>query len=210
MSSAGEARRVVRAAGLLVCADGGLRAARRLGVRPQVAIGDFDSAPRGLRTWAARAGARIVVHPVEKDKTDTELAVDYAIAAGARAIDFLGALGGRLDHELANVALLLKARAAGVAMFIRDGRTIMFLAQRRSPLPAVPGDTVSLLPVSSQVTGITTSGLFYRLHRATLSRGSTRGISNRVTSRRPVISHAAGDLLVIITRGRGTGPAGRS
>jgi thiamine pyrophosphokinase len=210
LTGVAEARRVVRAAGLLICADGGLRAARRLGVRPHVAIGDFDSASADLRAWAVRAGARIVAHPVEKDETDTELALDYAIAAGARAIDFLGALGGRLDHELANVALLLRARAAGVFMAIREGRTIAFLAPRRSPLPAAPGDTVSLLPVSWRVTGITTSGLFYPLRRATLARGSTRGISNHVTSPRPAIAHAVGDLLVIVTRRRGTGSAGGS
>jgi thiamine pyrophosphokinase len=201
---------VLRAAGLLICADGGLRAARRLGVRPHVAIGDFDSASQGFRSWATRVGAQIIVHPVEKDETDTELALDYAIAAGARAIDFFGALGGRLDHELANVALLLKARAAGVSMSIREGRTIVFLADHRSRLPAAPGDTVSLLPVSSRVTGITTSGLFYPLRRATLSRGSTRGISNLVTARRPAITHAAGVLLVIITRRRGTASARQS
>jgi len=94
-------------------------------------------------------------------------------------------------------------------MWIRDGGTTAFLAERRSRLSAAPGDTVSLLAVSSQVAGVTTSGLLYPLRRATLHRGSTRGISNRVTGRRPAVTHARGDLLVIVSR-RGTGSAVRS
>jgi thiamine pyrophosphokinase len=210
VAAAGGTRRALRGAGLLICANGGLRAARRLALRPHVAIGDFDSAAAGLRRWAAGEGARIIAHPVEKDQTDTELALEYALATGARVIDFYGALGGRLDHELANVALLLRARAAGALMYIRDGLTTAFLAERRTPLAAAPGDTVSLLAVSARVTGITTSGLRYPLHRATLPRGSTRGISNVVITRRPAVAHAAGDLLVIISRRGGTGSRARS
>jgi thiamine pyrophosphokinase len=189
----------LRAADLLICADGGLRAARRLGIRPHIAIGDFDSASPALLSWAATSGARIIAHPVEKDKTDTELALDFAAAAGARAVDFVGALGGRLDHELANVALLLKARAAGIMLRIRDGRTIACLAGRRTALPARIGDIVSLLPVSRRVAGVTTSGLRYPLHRATLSRGSTLGVSNVVTGAHPVVRVEDGDLLIVVS-----------
>lgn len=184
---------------MLICADGGLRRARRLGLRPHVVIGDFDSVSPALRAWAGRQGARIVPHPVEKDKTDTELALEFAVAAGARAVELFGALGGRLDHELANVSLLLRARAAGISMRIRDAGTIAFLANGRTNLPAQPGDVVSLLPLSRRVTGITTTGLFYPLHRATLREGTTRGVSNLVTGRTPAIRHAAGDLLIIVS-----------
>lgn len=174
-------------------------------MRPHVALGDFDSAGPGLREWAVRAGARIVRHPIEKDKTDTELALEYALRAGARTIDFYGALGGRLDHELANIALLLRARAAGAAMRLLDGPTTAFLAPRRCPLRAERGATVSLIPVSARVAGVTTAGLYYPLRGETLRRGSTRGISNVVTGRRPLVVHTAGVLLVVITGGTASG-----
>lgn len=200
----------LRTVDLLICADGGLRAARRLGIRPHVAIGDFDSASTALVRWAARSGARTITHPVEKDKTDTELALDFAAAVGARTVEFIGALGGRLDHELANVALLLRARAAGIAMRIRDGGTTAFLAVHRTALSARSGDIVSLLPLSRRVTGVTTSGLHFHLHQATLSAGSTLGVSNVVTGSRPVIRVSSGDLLIIVSARGGTRRSRRS
>ena len=191
---------------MLICADGGLRAAKRLGLRPDVVIGDFDSAPRALRAWAVRRGARIITHPVEKDETDTELALDFAASQGIRTVELFGALGGRLDHELANVALLLRARAAGIRMQIRDGETTAFLADRRTMLPASSGDVVSLLPLSRRVAGVTTVGLHFPLNRATLLRGSSLGVSNVVTGRRPTVLLRAGDLLIVVTRRGGTRP----
>lgn len=198
------ARRHLRSVPLLICADGGLRAARRLGLRPRVVLGDLDSAPAGLRAWAAARGARFITYRVHKDKTDAELAVEFAVAEGVREIEFYGALGGRLDHELANVALLLRAASAGVAMRIIDGAATAFLAGRRTVLPARVGDTVSLLALSRRVTGVTTKGLFYPLHRATLHEGSSLGVSNTVTGRPATVRRMAGDLLIIITRRRGT------
>jgi len=191
---------------LLICADGGLRAAKRLGLRPDVVIGDFDSAPRALRAWAVRRGARIITHPVEKDKTDTELAIDFAASQGIRTVEFFGALGGRLDHELANIALLLRARAARIAMRIIDGDTTAFLADRHTMLAASAGDVVSLLPLSRRVTGVTTSGLLYPLDRAALHKGSSLGVSNIVVGRHPAVHREAGALLIIVTRRRGTRP----
>lgn len=201
---------LLRGVDLLICADGGLRAARSLRIRPHVAIGDFDSASPALLRWAARSGTRIITHPAEKDKTDTELALDFAAAAGVRTVDFLGALGGRLDHELANVALLLRAKTAGVTMRIRDGGTMGCLAARRTALSARIGDVVSLLPLSRRVTGVSTSGLRYPLRRATLAEGSTLGVSNVVTASRPVIRVGTGDLLIIVSAAAGTGPKLRS
>lgn len=204
LRDASDVAALLRGVDLVICADGGLRAARALGVHPHVAIGDFDSASTALLRWAARSGARIITHPVEKDKTDTELALDFAAAAGVRAVDFVGALGGRLDHELANIALLRRAKAAGITMRIRDGDTIACLADRRTVLSARMGDIVSLLPLSRNVMGVSTSGLRYPLHRATLSEGSTLGVSNVVTRSRPVIRVGAGDLLIVVFAAGGT------
>lgn len=192
----------LRAADLLICADGGLRAARRLGLRPDAAIGDFDSASRALLRWARNAGAEIVAHPAEKDKTDAELALDYAVARGAREVEVFGALGGRLDHLLANVGLLLNARARGVRLRLVDDATEAYLAGRRTALEARRGDLVSLLPLSGGVRGVTTRGLKYPLRRATLRGGSSLGVSNVVVSTPAAVAVGSGDLLVVVTRRR--------
>lgn len=192
----------VRLADVVICADGGLRAARRLGVRPGAAVGDFDSASTALITWARAVGAEIVRHPVEKDKTDAELALDYALACGAREIDFFGALGGRLDHLLANVALLTKAQDRGARLRIVDGATEAFLAGVRTRLPAHVGDLVSLVPLGVAASGIRTRGLRYPLRRGTLRQGSTLGVSNEVVSLPVSVTVGRGRLLIVVTHRR--------
>lgn len=192
-------RRRLRGADLLICANGGLRSARRLGLRPDAAVGDFDSASPALVAWARRAGAEILVHPVDKDKTDAELGLDYAVACGAHEVEFVGVLGGRLDHLLANVGLLLNARARGIRARLVDDATDAWLAGRRAALDARRGDLVSLLPLSHHVLGVTTRGLKYPLRRATLRAGSSLGASNVVISTPATVRVKGGDLLVIVT-----------
>ncbi|HEU4797285.1 MAG TPA: thiamine diphosphokinase [bacterium] len=195
-----ELRRRLRKTDVVICADGGLRAARRVGVRPDVAIGDFDSASRAIVGWARSAGASIITHPVEKDKTDAELALAYAVKRGAREIEFFGALGGRLDHLLANVGLLISAAERGARLRIVDGKTEAFLAQGRTALDARRGDLVSLLSLSRRSSGITTKGLKYPLRNATLRAGSTLGISNEIVSLPASVTVGAGRLLLVVTR----------
>ena len=195
-------RRRLRAADLLVCADGGLRVARRLRLRPGAAVGDFDSASPALLAWARSAGASIVQHPVEKDQTDAELALDYVVRRGAREVEFFGALGGRLDHLLANVALLLRARSLGARLRIVDGGVEVFLATSRTALDARRGDLVSLLSLSARASGVTTRGLKYPLRNAVLREGSSLGISNEVVVPRASVSVRSGDLLIVHTRRR--------
>src|SRR5689334_754444 len=102
----GPYREHIRAAELLIAADGGALPLLRAGMTPHMAIGDMDSIDAaGLAELEAR-GVAIRRFPREKDETDLELALLYAAQAGATAIDVLGALGGRWDHTLANVALL--------------------------------------------------------------------------------------------------------
>lgn len=192
-------RRRLRWAEMVICADGGLRAARRIRVRPDVAIGDFDSAAPALVKWARSAGAVMIPHPVEKDKTDAELALDYAIKRGAREIDFFGALGGRLDHLLANVELMIAAEPRA-RLRIVDGKTEAFLVRGRTALDARRGDLVSLLSLSRRSSGITTKGLKYPLRNATLRAGSTLGISNEIVSLPASVTVGAGRLLLVVTR----------
>jgi len=123
-------REVVAAADVVICADGGLRHARTLGRAPHIVVGDFDSVPPRLLAWAERRGAELRQHPTAKDKTDTELALDAAVAWGARLVDFLAVMGGRPDHALANLFLLVAARRHGVRSRIHDGRRLLGVGAR--------------------------------------------------------------------------------
>jgi thiamine pyrophosphokinase len=162
---------------LVIAADGGLRKAELLGLRPALVIGDGDSlAPETLAELEEK-GIELRLHPVDKDESDTELALREAVSRGARRIVVLGALGGlRLDHELANMLLLGLPALAGREVTLVDGRTTVRLLAgdgARLELRGTAGDIVSLLPLSEQVTGVRTAGLRFALAGETLAQGPT-------------------------------------
>jgi thiamine pyrophosphokinase len=189
---------VLRQADLVVCADGGLRVVRKVGVTPQVVIGDFDSARPSLLTWARTRGARLLPYPREKDKTDTDLAVEYAVRAGANPIDLIGVLGGRIDHTLANIGLLISLAKKRRRSRILHGQTELFLVTPRASIPGRVGDRVSLIPVSPTVAGVTTRGLKYPLADSILRIDATRGVSNEITTLPARVRVRRGWLLVVV------------
>lgn len=185
---------------LVVAADGGARLADSLGLRIDRWVGDGDSlGPDGVAGLRAR-GIAVDLVPTDKDASDTELGVLAAIAAGARSVVILGALGGpRPDHALANVSLLGHPAAAGCAVTILDPMArIRLLAGRAGQLSLTGrvGDVVSLIPLET-TTGITTSGLRYALAGATLDPGPARGISNVRTATEATVVIRRGRLLLV-------------
>lgn len=193
-------RALVSGAGLLICADGGLRHARTIGRVPDLVIGDFDSVSAGLLAWARRGCARVRHYPVAKDKTDTELALDAAAARRIRDVDLLGMMGGRPDHELANVLLLVAARRRGIRARIHDGRRLLFLVQSEEVIPGTRGDVLSLLALSEAAGGVTTTGLRFPLARGRLDVGSSLGISNVIDSPPARVAVKRGTVLAILIR----------
>lgn len=200
-SARGPLRRLARAARLVIAADGGAEVAWGAGIRPDLLVGDMDSITPATRARLARAGVRLRVVPREKDLTDTELALDVAREHGATEVVVAAPFGGRVDHAVAHIFLLLLARAMGIRMCLVDGDTEARLADGRTVLDGAVGDLVSLIPLSPRVEGITTFGLRYPLAGERLVRGRTRGISNViVTSPAGIERVRAGDLLIVHTR----------
>lgn len=187
----------IRAAGLLVAADGGALPLLRAGLAPSIAIGDMDSIGEdGLAELAARA-VELRRYPREKDETDLELALLHAAAAGANEIDVLGALGGRWDHTLANVALLALPELRGRRVrLLADGQTL-FAVRDAAAIEGRRGDTVSLIPLAGAARGVTTAGLLYPLQDATLSFERARGVSNVLIEPPGRVSLREGLLLVV-------------
>lgn len=181
---------------LVICADGGLRNALELGLPPDVVLGDFDSAADEQVREAEAMGARLIRFPAHKDETDSELALRYAVDHGATEILFLGALGGRLDHTLANLFLLAAPELAGVPVRIVDGSASLELCRDRCEIRGRPGDIVSLLPLAAPVTGVVTVGLEYPLNNETLPFGAARGVSNVMLGEAASVSISDGLLAV--------------
>jgi thiamine pyrophosphokinase len=189
----------LRAAALLIAADGGGNALHAVGISPALVIGDLDSLSEQAAASFAVAGAEFQRHPAAKDETDLELALLMALERGATSIDILGGLGGRWDQSLSNVALLALPELAGTPVRLLDHEQEAFLVRDEAAIVGQLGDTVSLLPIGGPAHGITTSGLHYPLHEATLHFERTRGISNVISARPASVSLRQGLLLVVHT-----------
>ena len=182
---------------LIICCDGGARHLQYLGIKPDIIIGDMDSIDPALLASYSTSGINIIKYPANKDFTDTELALDYALSLKPEKIFIWGALGGRIDHTLANVFLLGKGPEKGIRTYLIDEYGEAFVLDKETAFINETGKTVSLLALSPEVTGITLTGFLYPLQEGTLLMGESRGISNIITNARASISVRQGKLLVI-------------
>ncbi|MEO8228909.1 MAG: thiamine diphosphokinase [Chloroflexota bacterium] len=187
--------------GLVIAADAGATTADMLGLRPDLAVGDFDSiAPDELDRLRA-AGIPVEVAPIAKDESDTELAVRAALDRGADALTIVGGLGGRPDHLVANIALLALPDLAGLEAVLLDGSTRVRMV-RPGPGHELAGrvsDLVSLIPFGPGVDGVTTEGLAWPLDDEALPVGPARGLSNVRVAAVARVSIRSGILVVIET-----------
>jgi thiamine pyrophosphokinase len=194
-----EWRRWLRKGDVIIGADGGAAQAAAVGLLPDLIVGDMDSLPEEEQAALAARGCRFVVHPRAKDETDLELALTYATEMGCREIVILGALGGRLDHTVANVLLLASPGLVGIRVRIVDGDQEALLVRSGEvvTLEGQPGDLVSLLPLGGDVRGVTTTGLVWALEDEALRFGLSRGVSNEMTANAARIEVQDGSLLVV-------------
>ncbi len=191
--------RWIRKGNLVIGADGGAAQALAWGITPQVVVGDMDSLTESHRARLEAQGCEFVQHPRAKDETDLELALGYAVEQGADEIVILGALGGRMDHTLANVLLLALPLLRDVtARIVRGGEEVLLLRGGQSiRLEGQKGNRVSLLPVEGDACGVATRGLAWPLNDDTLRFGFSRGVSNEMTGSEAWIDLREGSLVVV-------------
>ena len=192
-------QRWLREGDLLICADGGARAALRYDLRPQHVIGDFDSLTPDELDVLEQRGARLERHPTHKDETDLELALLFAASTHCDEIVILGALGGRLDQTVANVMLLAMPQLVRCRVMIASGEEQTFLLHPGAPfeLHGQAGDVVSLIPFGGDALGVRTDGLEYPLRDEPLLFGPARGVSNVMLGKRATVTFASGLLLCV-------------
>ncbi len=187
-------------AGLVIGADRGAGYLKELGVMPHVVLGDMDSISRDDLEYFKNLGVEILMYPAEKDMTDTELAVNYAVERGFKELVILGGAGKRLDHTLANILLLKRIADLGAEGRLVDENNEAALVKDRIGLSGGEMTKVTLLPLTERVEGVTTRGLRYQLNNATLEMGSTLGVSNELSDQGAEVSLTKGLLLVIKSR----------
>ena len=186
------ARAALRPGDYAIYCDSGLRHASGLGVPAGLVVGDFDSHPRPA------GEGDVIVLPREKDDTDTVYGAKTALARGFRDFLLLGAVGGRLDHTLANVGILLMLDGAGCHAAAADDFSTLEIVSRQEA--AVPPDCpyFSLLAVDGPAEGVTIRGAKYPLEGARINASYQYGVSNEplpgCTAR---ITVARGRLLLV-------------
>jgi thiamine pyrophosphokinase len=184
---------------VVVAADSGIAHALALGLRIDIAVGDFDSVDPELLATVEAGGTRMERHPTAKDATDLELALDTAIGLGAGRVVVLGGHGGRLDHFLANAHVLAAPKYAAVVVEALVGEAVVSVVR---PGPGIrfggrPGQLVTILPVHGPAEGVCTEGLRFPLHDETLPSGTTRGVSNELVATAASVRIGGGAALVV-------------
>jgi thiamine pyrophosphokinase len=192
----------------VIAADSGLDYCGALGLMPDLVVGDFDSVSADALAAAAAAGIPIERHPVAKDATDTEIALDAARARGATAITVVAGGGDRLDHLLSFLLLLAHPSLAAIKVeaWVGDAHVDALQGPSRVDLDGPGGAIVTLLPVHGPAVGVTTHDLRYPLRAETLHPGTSRGVSNELQGRPAAVSLEHGALLVIVPRALGGRP----
>ena len=194
------ARQLLREDDFWIAADGGSQHALECGRAPDLLIGDLDSIPDPVREFLERAGTTMQTHPAEKDETDLELAVWFALREEFSSILIVGGLGGRTDQILANLSLLADPTLREYDIRIDDGYEEALCVRESAILNGAAGDVVSLIPFGMAAQGVVTKGLQYPLREETLLPSRTRGVSNRMSASQAEISLERGVLLCIHTR----------
>ena len=178
----------------IICADGGQIIAKRNHIVPDCVIGDFDSSNNNKFF-----NCKYITYPAEKDLTDTEASIYHALQNNFTDIVLYGGIGGRLDHTLGNVSLLLKFYSEFHSIRFLDKHNEMQILHnnRMKLLSSSDYPYFSLITIEEKAFGITTEGAKYNLDNETLYRASTRGISNEIINESVQIEVTNGTLLVV-------------
>ena len=179
---------------LVIAADGGWQHLVARGITPDFTVGDFDS----LST--APAGDNVLTYPVEKDETDTMLAIKMAWEKGYRHFRLLAGTGGRTDHTLANLqALLWVSRRGGTAILCGDGECFTTLCDGALSFKETASGTLSVFAQGGVARGITLRGVYYPLENGELQADFSLGVSNHFVGQPATVSVEDGALLLCWT-----------
>lgn len=179
---------------ITIAADCGLATAQALGCPADLVVGDFDSLSRG----SVPGQAEVLASPVEKDDTDTFLAVKAALTRGCRLIEIAGGLGGRQDHSLANLGALQYIHEHGAEGLISaEKERVFFLSGGTRTFDFPRGSVFSVIPWGGDASGVCIKGARYPLSMAVLRTSESLGISNEALG--PVeISVLNGYLMIFL------------
>lgn len=181
----------------VIAADGGYGHVKRLGINPDIILGDFDSLDEEISHRC-----EIITAPAQKDDTDMMLAVKKALSIGYKNITLCGALGGRFDHTFANIQTLeYIAENGGTGRIFSSNDIIMLQDSLKCQYKRADGYYFSLFSLANE-TIISVTGVKYPLFEYPLKRSFPLGVSNEITDDYACVAIKSGKLLVVYSKKR--------
>lgn len=182
----------------IICSDGGVNHAYNMNIVPNYIIGDLDSANEDIIEYYKSKNVMFEKFPTKKDETDTELCINFSCELKAKEIDLIAALGGRIDHTIANVNLLYYIRKKGIITKIISEKEEIYIAiDEEVTIDGNIGDVISILPIKNDIKGITLKNLEYQLENYNIEFSKPLGISNVMTNKNCNIKVNEGSVIII-------------
>ena len=181
----------------VICADNSFSKASSENIRIDLIIGDFDTG----KPVSFPSGIETLTFPIEKDDTDTMLAIKEAARRGFTKITIIGGLSGRLDHTFANIQTLAYGVQNDLDILITDGENTAFImCPGTITLEKKEGFSLSVFSYGNTVSNLCMDGVKYPVSNATLTSFFPLGVSNDITKDHANISFSEGMLLIIISK----------
>ena len=177
---------------LIIAADGGYSTLKKLNIKPDLVVGDFDS------LGEAPKDETVIKHPIKKDDTDTLLAVKIGLEKGYKTFVIYGAVGGRLDHTVATIQTATFVAENGGIAYIYDGNhTVTTIKNSSINFKANAKGYISIFALSGITKGVTIKGLLYELNNAEITPSFPIGVSNEFIGKESEIIVKDGILTII-------------
>ena len=175
----------------VIGADRGYLTLMKNGITPNCTIGDFDSYTDKIEC------DNIIKYPVKKDFTDSALAIEHAVSKGYKKILVFGAIGGYLDHTIANLSILADFTERGIDIaFAYDDQVIFAVANSTVTFDENAKGRISVFSFNDKAEGVCEKGLLYELNDATLQNTVPLGVSNEFVGKKSQILVKNGTLLI--------------
>lgn len=185
----------------IIAADKGCKYAFELDIKPNLILGDFDSLEKDYVRKLNELSINVKTFPTDKDKTDTHIAIDEAIEVGSEEIIIIGGIrGNRLDHTLGNIHILMIPLEQNIKCSLVDRNNVVNLVNNTMELSKEDYKYISLIPLTNEVTGVTTEGLKYELNDYQFKQGISLGLSNEMIKESCKIAIKKGILIVILSK----------
>jgi len=177
---------------LIIAADGGYSTLKKLNIKPDLVVGDFDS------LGCVPENENVIKHPVKKDDTDTLLAIKTGLEKGYKTFVIYGAVGGRLDHTIATIQSATFVAENGGIAYIYDGNyTVTAIKNSSIKFKKTANGYISVFALSGIAKGVKIKGLLYELNDAEITPSFPVGVSNEFIGRDCEISVNDGVLTII-------------